>query len=211
MVIKEEKCKICRRLGMKLFLKGERCYSPKCSFIRRPYPPGNKGKRRSGPLSEFGRQLKEKQKLKNWYGITERQLKNYVRKALDLAKKGKNASEALVNILESRLDNVVYLLGWASSRSQARQLVSHGYFLVNGKPVNIPSYLTKKGDLIKVKPTKIKKGVFEGLLPRLKNHNLPSWLELDIKNFEGKIIGEPSLKEVSLPVEISVIFEYFSR
>jgi len=162
-------------------------------------------------LSEYGRQLREKQKIKNWYGLNERQLKNYVQEAMERAKKGKNASDVLIKILESRLDNIVYLLGWASSRAQARQMVSHGYFLVNKKTMNIPSHLVKKGDIIKIKKGKIKKGIFRDLTSKLKNHKTPSWLELDAKNLEGKIIGEPSVYEANPPAEIPVIFEYYSK
>ena len=152
----DSKCKICRRMGIKLFLKGERCVTQKCQMVKKPYPPGKKGKRRPTPLSEYGRELREKQKLKNLYNLKERQFKNYVKRVLKKRGKVENASDLLIKILESRLDNVVFKLGFTVSRSQARLLVSHGYFLVNGKPTNIPSRQLKKGDIISIKPQKIK-------------------------------------------------------
>ncbi len=205
------KCKICRRAGVKLFLRGERCFSPKCSMVKRPYPPGLKGKRRKPPLSEYGRQLREKQKLKSIYNLNERQFKGYLEEILAERGKVKDASETLIKILESRLDNVVFRLGFANSRRQARQLVSHGHFLVNGRSTNIPSHRLQKGDVIAVKPTKTKKSLFKNLKNLLKKQKIPSWLELDIEKLEGKVIGEPTLQEVAPPVEISAIFEYYSR
>ena len=209
--MKNKKCKICRRLGVKLFLKGERCLSLKCPMVKRPYPPGQKGKRRKGPPSEFGKESREKQKLKILYNLGEKQFKNYVKKVL--AKRGKveDLSAFLIKILESRLDNVIFRLGFAKSRVQARQLVSHNFFLVNGKSVNIPSYQLKKGDVIIVKPQKTKKVILQNLKDLLKKYKTPSWIELDIGKLEGKVIGEPILEEVAPPVEISTIFEYYSR
>ena len=196
---------------MKLFLKGERCLSLKCPMVKRPYPPGQKGKRRKGPPSEFGKESREKQKLKILYNLGEKQFKNYVKKVL--AKRGKveDLSAFLIKILESRLDNVIFRLGFAKSRVQARQLVSHNFFLVNGKPVNIPSYRLKKGDVIIVKPQKTKKVILQNLKDLLKKYKTPSWIEIDIGKLEGKVIGEPILEEVAPPVEIPVIFEYYSR
>jgi small subunit ribosomal protein S4 len=207
----KEKCKICRRAGIKLFLKGEKCFSPKCPMVKRPYPPGPPGKRKKGPPSEYARQLREKQKLKAIYGIRERQFKKYVKEVLK--KKGKiaDASEALIKILESRLDNVVFRLGFAKSRSQARQLISHGHFLVNNQPINIPSFLVKKGDIISLKPHKSKKVIFGQLKILLKNQKIPTWLKLNLDKLEGEVVGEPNLKEAAPPVEISTIFEYYSK
>jgi len=206
------KCKICRRAGTKLFLKGERCFSQKCAMVKRPYPPGKKGKRRPIPLSEYGKQLREKQKLKKWYNLRERQFQKYVREVLSSHKKTeKDPAELLIKILESRLDNVVFLLGFASSRSQARQLISHGHFLVNGKSVNIPSYQVKKGEIIALKPQSLKKNIFKDITTKLKKQKIPSWLEFNLQKLEAKVVGEPSLKEAAPPVEISVIFEYYSR
>jgi small subunit ribosomal protein S4 len=207
----KKKCKICRRLGVKLFLKGEKCLSPKCLMIKRAYPPGQKRRRRPTPLSEYGQALREKQKLKNWYNLKERQFKNYVKKILEKRGRVKDASSLLIKILESRLDNVVFRLGFANSRDQARQLVSHGHFLVNGKSINIPSYLVKKGDTISLKAQKTKKAIFQNLKNLLKKYKVPNWLALDIEKLEGKVIGEPSLEEAVPPVEISAIFEFYSR
>ena len=207
----DTKCKICRRLGVKLFLKGERCLSPKCPMVKRPYPPGQKGKRRKGPPSEFGKESREKQKLKILYNLGEKQFKNYVKKVLERKGKVGDLSAFLIKILESRLDNVVFRLGFAQSRVQAKQLVSHNFFLVNGKPVNLPSYQLKKGDVITVKPQKTKKVIFQNLKNLLKKYKTPIWLELDIEKLQGKVIDDPKLEEVAPPVEIPVIFEYYSR
>jgi small subunit ribosomal protein S4 len=207
----KQKCRICRRIGVKLFLRGERCLSPKCAMVKRPYPPGQKGKRRSTPPSEYKRELTEKQKLKYWYNLEERQLKKYVKEILDKRGKVEDASVLLIQNLEKRLDNVIYRLGFASSRDQARQLVSHKFFLVNGKPVNIPSFFLKVGDVISLKPQKSKKVIFKDLKEKLKKHPVPSWLSLDPEKLEGKVIAEPKVEEVAPPVEVSAIFEYYSR
>lgn len=209
--MKKAKCKTCRRLGTKLFLRGEKCFSPKCPMIKKPYPPGQKGKRRKAPPSEYAWQLKEKQKLKAIYNLREAQFRNYVKEILEQRKKIKDASEALIRLLEVRLDNVIFRLGFAKSRPQARQLVSHGYFLVNGKPANISSFRLKKGDKVSIKTSKTKKVAFSNLKSFLKNHKAPSWLKLDIEKLEGEVIGEPTLEEVAPPVEISTIFEYYSK
>lgn len=209
--MKKAKCKTCRRLGTKLFLRGEKCFSPKCPMIKKPYPPGQKGKRKKTPPSEYAWQLKEKQKLKAIYNLREIQFRNYVKEILEQRKKIKDASEALIRLFELRLDNVVFRLNFAKSRPQARQLVSHGYFLVNGKPTNIPSFGLKKGDKVSIKISKTKKVVFLNLKSFLKNHKTPSWLKLNIEKLEGEVIGEPTLEEVAPPVEISTIFEYYSK
>ena len=204
------KCKTCRRLGVKLFLKGEKCLSPKCPIIRKPYPPGQKGKRRIVALSEYGKELREKQKLKNWYNLKERQFRKYVKEILERREKV-DAATQFIKTLESRLDNVVFRLGFSSSRAQARQLISHRHFLVNDKIINLPSYLVKKGDKIKIKPVAQKKLIFQNLATLLKKYKTPSWLELNVEKLEGKVIGEPSLEEALPPVEISAIFEFYSR
>lgn len=206
------KCKICRRVGVKLFLKGEKCFSQKCPFIRRPYPPGPQGRnlqKRRRPLSEYGKQLGERQKLKKWYNLRERQFKNYVRTVLSQGGKIEDAGEALIQKLEKRLDNVVFRLGFASSRSQARQLLSHGHFLVNEKKVNIPSYEVRKGDKIRIAHPE--KRPFVNLKITLKKHIVPSWLRLDVDKLEGKVVGEPSFEEAAPPAELSSIFEFYSR
>ena len=211
MRIKEAKCRICRRLGVKLFLRGEKCLSPKCPMVKRPYPPGLPGKRRKSPPSEYKKELIEKQKLKYWYGLSERQLKKYVKEVLEKRGKVEDVSALLIQNLEKRLDNVVYRLGFAVSRDQARQLVSHKFFLVNGKPVNIPSFSLKVGDTVSLKPQKLKKAIFKDLKERLKKHQVPSWLSLDPEKFEGKVISEPKVEEVAPPVEVSAVFEFYSR
>jgi len=205
------KCKICRRIGVKLFLRGEKCLSPKCPMIKKAYPPGQKRKRRPIPPSEYGKELRERQKLKNWYNLKERQFKNYVKKVLDRRGKVEDTSELLIKILEIRLDNVVFRLGLSASRLQARQLVSHGHFLVNGKSIDTPSYQVKNGDIILVKPQKIKKANFQNLKNLLKKYKPPSWLELNAEKLEGRVIGEPTIEEAAPPVEVSSIFEYYSR
>jgi len=207
----ESKCKICRRAGTKLFLRGERCLSPKCAMIKRAYPPGPKGKRRKSPLSEYGKELREKQKLKKLYNLTERQFSNYAKNVLKKRGKVADVSEEFIRILESRLDNVILRLGLATSRPQARQLVSHGYFLVNGKAINVPSYQLEKGDTISFKPQKEKKTVFKNIKNLVKKYKPPVWLKLDMEKMEGKKISEPTLAEVMPPAEISVIFEFYSR
>jgi small subunit ribosomal protein S4 len=155
--------------------------------------------------------LREKQKLKHWYNLEERQFKNYIKKILEKRGRVEDAPSLLIKILESRLDNIVFRLGFANSRGQARQLVSHGHFLVNGKSINIPSYLVKKGDIISLKAQKTKKPIFQNLKNLLKRYKTPNWLALDIEKLEGKVIAEPSLEEAAPPVEISTIFEFYSR
>lgn len=205
------KCKICRRAGGKLFLKGEKCLSVKCVVIKRPYPPGQKKKRRPSPLSEYGKELREKQKLKNWYNLDEKQFKNYVKEVLRKRGKVENPSVLLIQMLESRFDNVVFRLGFAISRPQARQFISHGHFLINGKLVNIPSVRLKKGEEISINPISGGKKIFSALAPLLKKYKAPSWLSLDPEKQTGKIVAESTLEEAVPPAEISSIFEYYSR
>lgn len=209
--MENSKCKICRRAGQKLFLKGERCFSPKCPMIKKAYPPGRKGKRRVRGLSEYGKEIREKQKLKFWYGLRERQFRKYVKEALEERKKGQDIPSFLIKSLESRLDNAVFRLGLADSRKQARKLITQKHFLVNGKPVNFPSFELKKGNLISVKPASFKKTYFQNLNLTLKKYQPPAWLGLDKDKLEGKIMGEPTLEEVNVPVEIPVILEFYSR
>jgi small subunit ribosomal protein S4 len=200
------KCKKCRRERKKLFLKGERCYSVKCAMVKRPYAPGQHGQTRRMSLSEFGIQLREKQKVKRTYGILERQFRNYYEKANRM--KG-NTGNLLSSILEKRLDNAVYRLGFAGSRSQSRQLVNHGHFLVNGKKVNIPSYLIKEGDVISVKKDKL--GYFQNLRKTLKNYQTPSWLSLNYDKLEGKVVSMPAIEETDLNADIHLVVEYYSK
>ena len=206
-----DQCKTCRRLGQKLFLKGDRCFSPKCALVRRAYAPGPQRKRRGGAPSEYKKSLEEKQTLKKWYGLSERQFKRYVKETLEKMGKVDDVSAELIQKLEKRLDNVIFRLGFAKSRVMARQLVSHGYFAINGKPVNIPSYQFKKNDIISVKENKKAKGVFKEMAVQLKKHETPAWLSLDKNKLEAKSIGEPNLDEVKPPAEISLIFEFYSR
>ena len=206
-----DQCKTCRRLGQKLFLKGERCFSPKCAMVRRAFAPGPQKKRKGGTPSEYKKSLDEKQTLKKWYGLSERQFKRYVKETLAKMGKVDDVSAELIRRLEKRLDNVIFRLGFAKSRVQARQLVSHGYFLINSKPVNIPSYNVEKDDLVVIKENKKAKGVFKELANELKRKEIPAWLSLNKEKLEAKIIGEPNLEEVKPPAEISLIFEFYSR
>lgn len=180
-------------------------------MVKRAYAPGPQKKRRGGAPSEYKKSLEEKQTLKKWYGLSERQFKKYVQEALAKMGKVDDVSAELIRRLEKRLDNVVFRLGFAKSRVQARQLVSHGYFLINGKPVDIPSYAVKKDDVISIKETKKKKGGFRELGDSLKRREVPLWLLLDKDKLEAKAIGEPTLDEVKPPSEISLIFEFYSR
>lgn len=212
---KKSQCRICRRAGKKLFLKGEKCNSQKCPLIKKPYPPGNKKKRRIGGFSEYAKELQEKQKLKNWYGLNEKQLKRYVQEVLEKSRKGsakiQDATEALVQRLELRLDNVVYQMGIARSRRSARQIVSHGHFSVNSRAVDIPSYSLKKGDKISVKANSIQKPFFKDLSAKIKKYQPPAWLKLNLENLEAEIIGMPSVEIAALPSDITSVFEFYSK
>ena len=205
----DSKCKKCRRAGQKLFLKGDRCFGPKCAMVKRPQPPGIHGKRaRRGGTSEYGKQLAEKQRLKIIYGLRERQFKKYVKEAM--AKKG-DSREILSRKLEMRLDNIIFRLGWARSRSLARQLVGHRHILVNGKRVNIPSYEVKKNQVISL-GQKIKKSPLLIDLPTsLKKHEPPAWLFLDKQNLEGKVLNEPSVTDLGDLNPVGLVVEFYSR
>lgn len=213
----DSKCKICRRVGVKLFLKGERCFSPKCAMVKKNYPPGVKSKKFRREISEYGKVIQEKQKLKKSYGISERQLRGYVKKALSRGRakdniKSVSPADFLIQILETRLDNTIFRLGFAPSRSIARQLVSHGHFQVNGKNLNIPSYLVKKNDLITIKPKNHQKGCFRDLEILLKKYELPQWLDLDKKKKTGKVRDLPTIKDVAgQGIDIPLILEFYSR
>lgn len=192
-------------------MKGDRCYQQKCGMVRRPYAPGKKGKRRTRSVSEYGTQLREKQRLKHFYNLREQQFKNYVRSILTKKGKAEDLSLRLVKVLEGRLDSTVFRMGFAPSRIAARQLVSHNNFLVNGKPVDIPSYQVKKNDTIAVAPRKAKNKYFVALSPNLKKHKTPTWLALDTDKMEGKVIGELTLEEVMPAGDIGVVFEFYAR
>ncbi len=207
----DSKCKICRRVGEKLLLKGDRCLSPKCALVKKPYPPGLKSKGRRKNISEYGKELREKQKLKNWYNLQEKQFSNYVKQVLDQRGQVEDTSALLIEKLESRLDNVVFRMGLAPSHALARQMVNHGHFMVNGKKVDIPSYQVKKGDKVSLKPQSAKIGNLKNIQLKLKKYKAPSWLGLNVEKLEAEIIKEPSLEEETPIAEISAIFEYYSR
>lgn len=210
--MKKNKCKICRRAGQKLFLKGERCVGQKCAMIRRPYPSGSKGKRRKSPLSEYGKQLREKQKIRFSYGLGERQFKKYAKECLArVSKEGMGFVDFLVERLESRLDNAVFRAGLANSRSKARFFVTHGHFLVNKKRVDLPSYRIKKGDIISIREKSQKKAAFKELSISLKKHQLPSWLQANQENLEIKVVGAPSKEEFPMPGDLQKVGEFYSR
>lgn len=200
-------CRLCRREGEKLFLKGERCYTNKCSVSRRAYAPGQHGQQRK-KVSEYGLQLREKQKARRFYGILEKQFRNYFRMAVN--RKG-ITGENLLQILESRLDNVVYRLGLATSRPEARQLVTHGHFTVNGKKVNIPSYLVSEGDVISLKEKSRGKEKFKAINEIAGGKVLPKWLEFDSENLTGKVITLPTREEIDLQVREHLIVELYSK
>lgn len=206
-----DQCKTCRRLGQKLFLKGERCFSQKCAMLRRAYAPGIQKKKRGGSPSAYKKSLEEKQALKKWYGISEKQFKAYVVQTLAKMGKVENVSNELIKKLEQRLDNVVFRLGFAKSRVMARQMVSHGFFTVNGKAVNIPSYIVEKEDIIAIKKNKTQKGNLRDIAVELKKKETPIWLTLNKEKLEGKVIGSATVDEVKPPAEISTIFEFYSR
>ena len=203
-----ESCRVCRREGEKLFLKGSRCYTDKCAIARRAYAPGQHGQKRK-KQSEYGTQLREKQKAKSFYGVLESQFRKYFEEAA--RSKGVTGTR-LLQILESRLDNVVYRLGLATSRAQARQLVRHGHFEVNGVKVNIPSYLTKVGEVVKVKESSANSEIFKQIVEATENGRpVPTWLEADLGNKSGKIVGIPAREEIDLPVQEHLIVELYSK
>ena len=204
---KDEQCRICRREGQKLFLKGSRCYTDKCSISRRNYAPGQNGQKKK-KLSEYGTQLREKQKTKAFYGVGEKQFRRYFDMASNT--KGKTG-EVLLQILESRLDNVVYRLGYGSSRAQARMLVTHGIFDVNGKKVNIPSYLVKAGDVIAVREIRKDNGTIKLSVEENASRPVPAWLEKDVEKLSGKVVTLASREDVDLPVEEHLIVELYSK
>jgi len=200
-------CRLCRREGQKLFLKGERCYGNKCAVTKRTYAPGQHGAQRK-KLSEYGVQLREKQKAKRFYGLLESQFKKYFEMA---ARKKGITGELLLQILESRLDNVVYRMGFATTRAEARQLVRHGHFEVNGKRVNIPSYLVKVNDTISVKEKSKKLERFKEILDVTGAKIVPNWLEVDQENLTGKVAALPAREDIDLQVQEHLIVELYSK
>lgn len=203
---REAKCRLCRREGGKLFLKGDKCYNGKCPFEKRPMAPGQHGLGRK-KVSEYGQQLREKQKVKRIYGVQEGQFRAYYEQA-DRAKG--ITGENMLSLLERRLDNVIFRMGIGASRSQARQLVSHGHFLVNGKKVNVPSYIVKVGDIISVKESKVSNKYFEAL-KSTKGGNTPKWLEFDLDKLTGKILALPERQDIDSQIAEHMIVELYSK
>jgi len=204
---KDEQCRVCRREGQKLFLKGSRCYSDKCSVSRRNYAPGQQGQKKA-KLSEYGTQLREKQKTKAFYGVQERQFRKYFEMASH--KKG-ITGENLLQILESRLDNVVYRLGFGVSRAQARLLVTHGNFQVNGKKVDIASYLVKAGDVVEVREIRRDNPVIKTNVENNSARPVPEWLQFDAKNLSGKVVRLASRADIDVEVAEHLIVELYSK
>ncbi len=200
-------CRMCRREGTKLFLKGDRCYSDKCAFNRRPVPPGQHGQGRR-KVSEYGLQLREKQKMRRAYGLLEKQFRLYFNKASRM--KGLTTGEALLQLLEMRLDNVVYRLGLGVSRAQSRQLTLHSHILVNGKKVNIPSYQVQPGDVISVKEKSQNIDIFKAVKENGVS-NVPKWLEMDANKLVGKVVQKPERDDVDLTLEEHLVVEYYSK
>lgn len=207
----QAKCKICRRLGDKLFLKGERCMSAKCSMIDRPFAPGQRAKKRRSSLSEYGKELAAKQKMKRWYQLSESQLKRYVKEIYKDRAKVDNVANALVAKLEMRLDNIVFRLGWARSRSHAIQLVGHGHFLLNGRKIDIPSAHLKVGDIVSVREGSKNKDTLKDILENAKKSTVPNWIIFDAQKIEGKIVKVPVFEDVQLPSDVTTVFEHYSR
>jgi small subunit ribosomal protein S4 len=200
-------CKFCRRENMKLFLKGDRCFTDKCSFERRPYPPGQHGQSRL-KFSEFALQLREKQKTKRYYGVYEKQFRKYFHEA---DRTRGVTGEELLKLLETRLDNVVYSLGFAASRREARHLVKHGHYTLNGQKADIPSLNVEKGDVIEVKQASREVTKIMAAIESVKKREIPGWLEADHGAFKGVVKDMPTRENVTLPVEENMIVEYYSR
>ena len=203
----ESKCRLCRREGEKLFLKGDRCYTDKCAYERRPYAPGQAGRLRK-KMSDYAVQLREKQKVRRMYGVLEKQFRNYFKKA-DLTK-GVTGTNLLV-LLESRLDNVVYRMGFANSRNQARQLVKHGIFVLNGRRVNVPSIQVREGDVLEVREESRKIPVISEAQETLARRGCPAWLEVDGPSFKGVVKASPQREDITFPINEQLIVELYSK
>ncbi|AGB40227.1 ribosomal protein S4, bacterial/organelle type [Halobacteroides halobius DSM 5150] len=201
-------CKLCRREGEKLFLKGERCHSDKCAIERRPYAPGEHGQGRRGKLSEYGVQLREKQKVRRAYGVLENQFRRYFEEA---EHEPGITGENFLQLLERRLDNVVYRLGFATSRNEARQFVRHGHILVNGSRLDIPSYRVKTDDKIEVAEDSKSMKRMKEIAEYNEEKELPSWLQVDFNKLEGTVLTEPVRDEIDLPIQEQLIVEFYSR
>jgi len=204
----DSSCRLCRREGLKLFLKGDRCYSEKCAFERRGYAPGQHGQSHKKQNSDYGVQLREKQKLKRMYRLLEKQFRGYFDKGDQL--KGITGTNLLV-LLERRMDNMIFRMGFSSSRDEARQLVTHGHFLVNGKPVNIPSYLLRTGDVITVKEGSRKITRILEAMETVARRGVPHWLALDKDNFSASIKMLPVREDLTMPVAEQLIVELYSK
>lgn len=202
-------CRLCRRQGSKLFLKGDRCYTDKCAVERRPTEPGRSAQaKRIKKLTHYGIQLREKQKMRNMYGLLERQFHNLFKKA---EQKHGVTGDNFIQFLERRLDNVIFRMGFTNSRTKARQIVSHSHILVNGKKVNIPSYMVDIDDVIEVKESSQNISDFKDLKQGETDINIPSWLDVDFNNLKGKVVKLPSKEDVDLPVDEKLVVEYYSR
>ncbi|RMH01083.1 MAG: 30S ribosomal protein S4 [Chloroflexi bacterium] len=204
-------CKLCRREGEKLFLKGSRCMTPKCSFERRSYPPGQHGREqqfRRGRASDYLLQLREKQKARRIYGVMERQFSRYFARA---EKRSGLTGTNLLVLLERRLDNVIYRLGLASSRAQARQIVRHGHIVLNGRKTNIPSALVSPGDVITIRPESMRRTYFKDLRQNIDDRQVPRWLSLDTNNLVGKVLNLPVREDIDVSLNEQLIVEYYSR
>lgn len=201
-------CRLCRRENLKLFLKGDRCYGDKCAFERRPYAPGQHGQRRGGKFSDYRLQLREKQKVKRIYGTLERKFRRYYYQAEK--RKGITGTNLLI-LLECRLDNMVYLMGFSSSRKQARQLVRHNHFLVNNKKVNIPSYQVKVGDVVQVKEGSRKVPPILEAMETVIRRGIPNWIEVEKESFKGILKVLPNREDLTMPVQEQLIIELYSK
>ena len=203
----EPVCRLCRREGMKLFLKGERCFKEKCAVERRAYAPGEHGKRRN-KLQPYGMQLREKQRVRRVYGVLEQQFRRYFAEA---SRQKGVTGENLLRLLEQRLDNVVYALGFAGSRAQARQLVRHGHVRINGRRVDIPSFQVKVGMEVSLKEKMRTNAQVLDALDTAQGRGVPPWLELDAENFRGKVLALPAREDIRLPIQEQLIVELYSR
>lgn len=204
----ESVCRQCRREGEKLYLKGDRCYSDKCAIEKKPYPPGMHGQRRRQKISEYGTQLREKQKARRIYGIGEKQFRNYFKKA---DRKDGITGDNLLQLLERRMDNVVFRLGLAASRNEARQLVNHGHFIVNGRKASIPSMLVRTGDVVQVRSKSIDSPKFQEVKAAAAYKTPPEWLEVDVENLSGRIVALPNRDQIDTAINEQLIVELYSR
>ncbi|MCL5016354.1 MAG: 30S ribosomal protein S4 [Patescibacteria group bacterium] len=195
-----------RSLGTKLSIKGERCNSPKCALVRKPNPPGSRSRKRFRKPKEFGLQMKEKQKMRFIYGLRDSQLRAVF---IEAVREGRAGANGVLSLLERRIDNVVFRMGLAASRSISRKLVSHGHFLVNGRRVTSPALILRQGDVIKVRPESAGNKYFTGIAEKLKGYEFPVWIKLDLGSLSGELVGEPG--DIELPVDIGAVVDYYSK